>query len=272
VRDAGGIWSEKDLAQYRVIERQPIRIRYRGADIVSAALPSSGGIVLAIMLNTLTQLAAQRKDFTEPVTNIHYISEAMRRAYHDRAKYLGDSDFVQVPIERLLSSDYARQLAKTISSERATPSAELSTVGKDAADGNHTTHYSILDSEGNRVAATLSINYGFGSGFVVPGSGVLLNNEMDDFAAKPGVPNLYGLVGAEANAIAPGKRMLSSMSPTFVDDGRRLAILGTPGGSRIITMVLLGIMNFLDGMTAAEIVSAPQLLSRANPSSPVFRI
>jgi len=255
VRSAGGIWSEADLAQYRVVERQPIRIRYRNAEIVSATLPSSGGIVLAVIFNTLTQLSEGKAE-TDSVLNIHYIIEAMRRAYHDRAKYLGDTDFVKVPVDRLLSASYASELAKTISPERATPSSELSKIGSDSPESDQTTHYSIIDSEGNRVAATLSINYGFGSGFVAPGTGVLLNDEMDDFVAKPGVPNLYGLVGSTANEIASAKRMLSSMSPTFVDDGKRLAILGTPGGSRIITMVLLGIMSFLEGMSASEIVSA----------------
>ena len=253
VRTAGGIWSKEDLAQYQIVEREPIRLNYRGAKIISAALPSSGGIVLGIIFNTLTQLDAYE---AEAITKIHYTIEAMRRAYYDRANYLGDTDFVNVPVDRLLSAAYARELARTIETKRSTPSAKLSNTQKDILESDHTTHYSIIDAAGNRVAATLSINYGFGSGFVVPNTGILLNDEMDDFVAKPGVPNLYGLVGSDANKIAPGKRMLSSMSPTFVDDGKRLAVVGTPGGSRIITMVLSAIMHFLENDNAHKIVSA----------------
>ena len=255
VRDSGGIWSKADLAQYQIVEREPIRFNYRSASIVSAALPSSGGIVLGIIFNMLTQLDNQGGN---PVTKIHYTIEAMRRAYHDRALYLGDTDFVDVPVDRLLSTSHASRLAQTISAAKVMPSAELSNTGQGVLESDNTTHYSIIDGDGNRVAATLSINYAFGSGFVVPGTGILLNDEMDDFVAKPGVPNLYGLVGSEANTIAPGKRMLSSMSPTFVDDGKRLAILGTPGGSRIITMVMSAIMSFLESDSASEIVSAPR--------------
>ena len=258
VRDGGGIWSKADLAQYQIVEREPIRFNYRGARILSAALPSSGGIVLGIIFNMLTQLSQLNNQEANPITKIHYSIEAMRRAYHDRALYLGDTDFVDVPVDRLLSTSYASELAQTISASKATPSAELSDAGQGILESDNTTHYSIIDADGNRVAATLSINYAFGSGFVVPNTGILLNDEMDDFVAKPGVPNLYGLVGSEANTIAPGKRMLSSMSPTFVDDGKRLAILGTPGGSRIITMVMSAIMNFLENDSALEIVSAPR--------------
>ena len=211
--------------------------------------------MLGIIFNTLTQLDNQEAD---PVTKIHYSIEAMRRAYHDRALYLGDTDFVDVPIDRLLSTSYASELAQTISASKATPSAELSDTGQGVLESDNTTHYSIIDADGNQVAATLSINYAFGSGFVVPNTGILLNDEMDDFVAKPGVPNLYGLVGSKANEIAPGKRMLSSMSPTFIDNGKRIAILGTPGGSRIITMVMSAIMNFLANDSASEIVSAPR--------------
>ena len=253
VRNGGGIWHKEDLAQYQIVERNPIQINYRGAKIISATLPSSGGIVMGIIFNTLTQLDAHT---TDPITKIHYTVEAMRRAYRDRADYLGDMDFVEVPINRLLSNAYTRELAETIDAKQATPSSELSKTEGNTAESEHTTHYSIIDSDGNRVAATLSINYAFGSGFVVAGTGVLLNDEMDDFVVKPGVPNLYGLVGAKANEIAPAKRMLSSMSPTFVDDGKRFAVLGTPGGSRIITMVLSAIMRFLENDSAAEIVSA----------------
>ena len=243
VRAAGGIWTREDLAAYRVVEREPVRGTYRGIRVTSASLPSSGGIVLLEMLHVLEGYPLER---LAPATRVHLLVEAMRRAYRDRAVHLGDPDLVAVPVERLLSRDYAAGLRAGIRLDRATPSALLPGAAGEAA-GDHTTHFSILDAEGNRVAATLSINFPFGSGFVPPGTGVLLNDEMDDFAAKPGVPNLYGLVGGEANAIAPGKRPLSSMSPTFLDDGRRLAILGTPGGSRIITMVLLATLDFAAG-------------------------
>jgi gamma-glutamyltranspeptidase/glutathione hydrolase len=174
--------------------------------------------------------------------------EAMRRAYRDRAEYLGDPDFVDIPVGRLLHPRYADGLRAGIRPDRATPSEWLPGA-TDVPAGAHTTHFSILDTEGNRVAATASINYPFGSGFVVPGTGVLLNDEMDDFSMKPGVPNSYGLIGATANAVAPGKRPLSSMTPTFLDDGTRVAILGTPGGSRIITMVLAATLDFASGET-----------------------
>lgn len=253
VRRNGGIWRTEDLEQYRVVEREPVRIRYHGAEIVSAAPPSSGGLVLGIILNQLShfELAAMSE-----AVRVHHVVEAMRRAYRDRAEYMGDPDHVEMPTERLLSTDYAAAHAATIIPDRATPD-DADPINA-APQGTDTTHYSILDAEGNRVGATLSINYAFGSGFMAEGTGVLLNDEMDDFVAKPGVPNLYGLVGGHANAIAPGKRMLSSMSPTFVEDGDRLAILGTPGGSRIITMVLLGVFRFLEGANAEEIVRAPR--------------
>ena len=255
VREGGGIWSTRDLAEYRVVEREPVRGRYRDLSIVSAAPPSSGGVVLIEMLNVLEHFDLEHAD---PATRAHLVIEAMRRAYRDRAQYLGDPDFVSMPLDRLLSRDYARQLAEGIDPKRATPSDSLPPVTAGQGAGRHTTHFSILDAEGNRVAATLSINYPFGSGFVAPGTGVLLNDEMDDFAASPGTPNVYGLVGAEANSIAPGKRMLSSMTPTFLEGPRGLALIGTPGGSRIITMVLLGTLDFAAGRSAADIVAAPR--------------
>jgi gamma-glutamyltranspeptidase / glutathione hydrolase len=184
----------------------------------------------------------------------HLIVEAMRRAYRDRAEYLGDPDFVDVPVEALIHPWYAAGLARDIELDKASPS-----VGNlSREEGQDTTHFSILDKEGNRVAATLSINYPFGSGVVAAGTGVLLNDEMDDFSASPGVPNVYGLVGGEANAVAGGKRMLSSMSPTFVEDDRQVAVLGTPGGSRIITMVLLGILDMAQGKGPDDWVSRPR--------------
>ncbi|MCW9088712.1 MAG: gamma-glutamyltransferase [Gammaproteobacteria bacterium] len=254
VTSAGGNWQHADLQQYAVVEREPIRSRYRGLRITSAAPPSSGGVALATLLNILAQFPLERLD---KVQRSHLMVEAMRRAYRDRAEYLGDTDFVEVPLQRLTSSDYAAGLAASIRLDRATASRELPSATAEIG-GNHTTHFSILDHEGNYVSATLSINYPFGSGFVAAGTGVLLNDEMDDFSAKPGSPNAYGLVGAEANAIAPGKRMLSSMSPTFVSGPDGVAILGTPGGSRIITMVLLGILEVADGKGAGGWVSRPR--------------
>jgi len=254
VRGAGGIWSPEDLAAYKVVEREPVSFDYRDMHIVSAAPPSSGGVALATMLHILE---GYRLTGYDEAGRVHLIVEAMRRAYRDRAQYLGDPDFAQVPVQELIHPWYAAGLRASIRTDRATPSASLPGPGE-GGEGNHTTHFSILDREGNRVAATLSINYAFGSGFVAPGTGVLLNDEMDDFSAKPGVPNVYGLVGAEANAIAPGKRPLSSMSPTFVESKRGVAILGTPGGSRIITMVLLGILDLEEGHQPESWVSRPR--------------
>ena len=256
VRAAGGIWTAEDLEQYRVKVRRPITFTYRGARIVSAPPPSSGGVALAQIFNMLGSAPAAKTRADE----VHYIVEAMRRAYRDRSIWLGDADFVDVPLARLTNVAYAHTLAAGIDAARATPSAALrpTSAGERGGEGRDTTHFSIIDAEGNRVASTMSINYGFGCGFVAGASGVLLNNEMDDFVAKPGAANVYGLTGGAANAIAPGKRMLSSMSPTFVDDGARLAIIGTPGGSRIITMVLHGVRAFLAGGDAQAVVSAPR--------------
>ncbi|MGZ8242866.1 gamma-glutamyltransferase [Methylomagnum sp.] len=255
VLQAGGIWTERDLAEYRVIERPPLRGTYRGIQITTAAPPSAGGVGLLEMLNILD---AYNLDDLPEVTCKHLVVEAMRRAYHDREDHLGDPDFVAIPLLRLLSVHYADGLRSTIRLDRAMPSAYLSQPTAPESVGEHTTHFSILDKEGNAVAATLSINNAFGSGFVAPGTGVLLNDEMDDFAAKPGSPNIYGLVGGEANAIAPGKRMLSSMTPTFLDDGHRLGLLGTPGGSRIVSMVLLGVLDFAKGHGPESWVSVPR--------------
>lgn len=254
VRAAGGIWTVQDLSDYRVVERDPIRGDYQGIRITTAAPPSSGGVVLVTMFNIL---AGYDLTALDDATRTHVMVEAMRRAYRDRAEYLGDPDFVTMPIARLTHPFYAEGLRAAIRLDRATPSAELRAV-QPPVEGPHTTHFSILDREGNRVAATLSINYPFGAALVVPGTGVLLNDEMDDFSAKPGVPNAYGLVGAEANAIAPGKRMLSSMTPTFMETTDRVAILGTPGGSRIISMLLLGGLEFAAGKPAQAWVTRPR--------------
>jgi len=254
VQQAGGIWTREDLTGYQVKLRKPQVIHFRGNTITTASLPSSGGIVMAEMFNMLSQI---HYPTGSRLQRIHDEIEVMRRAYRDRALYLGDPDFVKVPVARLTSMAYARQLSADIRPDRATPSSELPGISEQPG-GNHTTHFSIIDRDGNRVSATLSVNYPFGSCFVPPGTGVLLNDEMDDFSAKPGTPNVYGLVGAEANSIAPGKRMLSSMSPTFVENKDRVAIIGTPGGSRIITMVFEGILAFIDGRNAKQIVSQPR--------------
>jgi gamma-glutamyltranspeptidase/glutathione hydrolase len=248
VRADGGIWSLEDLRAYRVVEREPVVTRYRGQSIVSAGLPSSGGVLIAQMLMMLEprDLAA-----LEPVDRVHYLVEVMRRAYADRARYLGDTDHVHVPLAQLLNRGRALRGAGQIDMRQATPSVPLADA---IGEGQDTSHFSVIDREGNRVAATLSINYPFGSGYMVEGTGVLLNDEMDDFSIKPGVANVYGLVGNAANAIAPGKRMLSSMSPTFVESGDRVTIIGTPGGSRIISMVLLGVLDAIDGRPVDEIV------------------
>ena len=241
VAKAGGIWTAEDLDNYQVVEREPVRGEYKGVKITSAALPSSGGIVLIEALNILSGYQLEQLD---EIKQKHIISEALRRAYHDRALYLGDSDFVEVPVKRLLNQDYAAGLRATISMDKATPSSMLMGNMQHKTEGRDTTHYSIIDKEGNRVTATSSINFPFGSGFVADGTGVLLNDEMDDFVSKAGDMNGYGLVGGVANAIEPGKRMLSSMSPTFIEDENRIALLGTPGGSRIISMILLAILDF----------------------------
>ena len=255
VHQAGGIWTLQDLKNYKTVERKPISTLYNGMKLISAPLPSSGGIVLASMFNMLNQYnypVMSRADQT------HITIEIMRRAYRDRAEFLGDSDFVDVPITMLTSTEHAQQLVKNIHLDRATSNNELEPVANSTGAGSNTTHFSVLDKEGNRVAATLSVNYLFGSCFVAPGTGFLLNDEMDDFSAKPGVPNAYGLVGAEANAIAPGKRPLSSMSPTFLENERGVAILGTPGGSRIITMVMLAALEYGNGGNAQAIVDRPR--------------
>ncbi len=255
VRAAGGIWTLEDLAEYRALEREPIVARLRGWRLVSAAPPSSGGVLLVQMLNMLSAIEPQPES---DIQRVHALVETMRRAYRDRARYLGDPDHVEMPIERLTHPHYAAGLIRDFDPTRATPSTSAETDAP-ASEGRDTTHFSILDREGNRVAATLSINYPFGSGFVPPGTGVLLNDEMDDFSAQPGVANAYGLVGGEANAIGPGKRMLSSMSPTFLESPEAVAILGTPGGSRIITMVLQGVLGAVDGVPLEEWIAQPRI-------------
>ncbi|MCF6218747.1 MAG: gamma-glutamyltransferase [Gammaproteobacteria bacterium] len=255
VQQAGGIWTHQDLENYTLIVREPIRSQYRNITLTSAALPSSGGIVLSTMLNILEGYPLDSMDGAQ---RTHLIVEAMRRAYRDRAEYLGDGDFIEVPQQLLTSKQYAAGLRAAIHPSQATPSKLLPGAMDDYEEGRDTTHFSIIDTQGNRVSATMSINYPFGSGFVPPGTGVLLNDEMDDFSSKPGTPNAYGLVGAEANAIEAGKRPLSSMTPSFLETAERVAILGTPGGSRIISMLLLATLEFAENSSVDAWVSRPR--------------
>ena len=244
VNNAGGIWTKDDLTSYQIIERKPITGIYKGIKITSAPPSSSGGIVLIEALNILSGYDLQKMD---ELTRKHLIIEALRRAYHDRSIYLGDSDFISIPVKRLLNEDYAAGQRSSIRFDKALPSNLLSSVSEYESEGINTSHFSIIDHEGNRVSATLSINFPFGSGFVASGTGVLLNNEMDDFDSLPGAVNGYGFVGGVANAIAPGKRMLSSMTPTFLESETDIAVIGTPGGSRITSMMLLAALDFVKG-------------------------
>ncbi len=254
VREAGGIWTLDDLAAYVVKERDPIRTMYGEYELVTAPPPSSGGVAIAEILNTLEPYPINDLG---TVLRTHLIVEAMRRAYRDRAIYLGDPDFVEVPVEMLTSQYYADGLRASIRPDRATPSSML--AGNDQIrEGTDTTHFSIIDADGNMVAATLTVNLPFGSAFMPPGTGLLVNNEMDDFSAKEGEPNAFGLIGFQANEIKPFKRPLSSMSPTFMIGADKRAVIGTPGGGRIITMVLLGILDFIKGNQPESWVSLPR--------------
>jgi len=251
----GGLIRATDLASYKAIERKPVMFDFQGFHFVSASLPSSGGMTLAEIFGMLKHddLKAMAS-----VDRAHLLIEAMKRAYRDRNQYLGDADFVAIPKD-YLDPKRLQRLRASIHMDRATPSSELGHTAEPSGDAANTTHFSIIDREGNMVAATLSINYGFGSGYVSPSTGILLNDEMDDFATRPGQPNAYGLVQGKANAVAPGKRMLSSMTPTFVIGPKRTFIVGTPGGSRIISMVLLASIGFmLDETPPANWVNAPR--------------
>lgn len=266
VRQAGGIWSLQDLAGYQVVEREPLRIHHRGFMLVTAPPPSSGGIALAQILNILS-------GYDYPAlpegSRLHLLIEAMRRAYRDRAEYLGDPDFVEVPEARLLSPDYAAGLRAGIHPQRATSSEALSPVAVSPSRPD-TTHFSIVDTQGNLVAATQTVNLLFGSALAVSGTGFVLNNEMDDFSVAPGVPNAFGLVGGAANAIAPGKRPLSSMTPTLLIGNGSVAAIGTPGGSRIITMVLLGLLELMAHGDAQLAVDQPRFHHQYLPDEVLF--
>ena len=254
VNKYGGAWTQADLASYKVKERTPIRIRYRDLDIVTAPPPSSGGVVLAEILQVLEGWDLAKLDEAQ---RVHYVVEAMRRAYHDRGLWLGDPDFVQMPIARLTSDKYAAGLRASILPDKATPSASLSDT-EPKHEGDNTTHFSIIDADGNLAAVTQTVNLAYGSGMVVDGGGFLLNDEMDDFALQAGTPNAFGVIGFDANAVAPGRRPLSSMSPTFMVGKERTAVLGAKGGSRIITMTLLGILGLEQGMSPAQIAAMPR--------------
>lgn len=271
VRAAGGIWQARDLDEYAVVEREPLLFHYRGLRVVSAPPPSAGGVVLAQALQMLSGFDWHSLERAEAA---HLVVEALRRAYQDRAYYLGDPGYVNIPLETLLAPDYLARRAASISRQTATASSWLDAsrpgLVPARARSTNTTHFSILDREGNRVAATLSINLPFGSGFLVPGTGILLNNELDDFALLAGTPNSYQLPGNEANALEPGKRPLSSMSPSFVEAPDRVAILGTPGGSRIISMVLLAILDVAADQPPDAWVRAPRYHHQFLPDQLLF--
>jgi len=253
VRAGGGIWTLEDLKNYRVVERKPLIGEYHGARIVTASPPSSGGIAVLDSLNILGGFDLHDED---SATRKHLIIEAMRRAYRDRAIFLGDPDFIKMPLQQLMSADYAAGQRSSIRADKAMPSDLLPGIESEPK-GMNTTHFSVLDAAGNRAAVTITVNLFFGSGYMPAGTGVLLNNEMDDFSTKPGRPNVFGLIGNTANSIAPNKRSLSSMSPTFVETQKGMMIIGSPGGSTIISQVLLGVLNYVDGMSAADIVKYP---------------
>lgn len=254
VRAAGGNWTLDDLAKYEAKEREPFAFDYRGWHIVTAPPPSSGGIAVAEILNMLSGYDLAKLD---RVHRVHLTVEAMRRAYRDRAEYLGDPDHVEMPLRMLTSPDYAAGLRASINPGKATPSDMLPGY-LNPPQGTHTSHFSIIDKDGNLVSGTQTVNLGLGSAFVVPGSGFVLNNEMDDFALVAGKPNAFGLVGNDRNAPKAGRRPLSSMTPSFLMKDDRVAVIGTPGGSRIITMVLEGMLAFIEGDSPKELVANPR--------------
>ncbi|WP_349971040.1 gamma-glutamyltransferase [Pseudomonas caspiana] len=254
VKAAGGIWKSEDLDQYQVATRAPLRFRLDDQrELISAPPPSAGGVALAQSLMMLQQLPWQQSD---KVQRAHYVLEVLRRAYRDRG-LLGDPDFVVNPLDHLLDREYLVHLAGSIDPHEATPSSNLEPSPR-WREGEHTTHFAVLDTDGNAVAATLSVNLPFGAAFTVPGTGVVLNDEMDDFAADPQGSNAYGLAGSKANSIAAGKRPLSSMSPSFLESPDEFAAFGTPGGSRIPSMVLLSMLEYLDDQPIARWPAVPR--------------
>jgi gamma-glutamyltranspeptidase/glutathione hydrolase len=255
VRRLGGVWTGEDLATYRLREREPLRIRHGEAEILTAPPPSAGGVALATGLAILERFPWRELG---PVDRAHLLAETWRRTFRDRAEHLGDPDFVEVPLGLLTHPAYGAGLAAAIRLDRASESAWLPGSGPSES-GADTTHFSIIDSEGHIATVTQTINLPFGAGIVVPGTGILLNNEMDDFALAEGQGNAYGLIGTPPNAPAPGKRMLSSMTPTIVIGGERVAALGSPGGSRIVSMVMLAVLDVLEGRSAEEVVARPRI-------------
>ena len=269
VREAGGRMTRGDLERYQPIIREPVRGAYRGYEIISMPPPSSGGVHLIEMLNILEGYTLKKLGAGSPAA-LHLMIEAMKLAYADRAEFLGDADVVHVPVERLTSKDYAAELRADIDPDHARPASEIrpeSTALGPGLGGVNTTHFSIVDQFGNAVANTTSLNLSYGSGLVAKGTGILLNNTLDDFAAQPGAPNAFGLIGGSANAPGPGKRPLSSMTPTIVlKDGKPQLVTGAPGGSRIITTVLQVIVNNLDfGQPIADAVAAPRVHHQWRP-------
>jgi gamma-glutamyltranspeptidase/glutathione hydrolase len=265
----GGLITSPDLASYRAVERQPLTGKYRGNfQLITAPPPSSGGIGLLQMMGML-EGTGYADAGAGSAASIHYLAEVMRRFFADRSEYMGDPDFVRVPLSGLLDPAYVARRRSTIDSERATPSEMIKPGHPSGAEALETTHYNVVDSQGNAVAVTYTLNGGYGSGVTVPGLGFLLNNEMDDFAAKPGSPNMFGLVQGEANAIQPNKRPLSSMVPTIIlRDGKLFMLAGSPGGSRIPSAVLQVILNVIDfGMNAQDAVDAPRLHHQWQPDT-----
>ena len=260
MESGGGLVDAESLAAYEPVIREPARGTYRGYEVLTMPPPSSGGISIVQMLNILENFPMAEFG-AGSADAVHALAEAARLAYADRSKHVGDPDYYDVPAEWLMSKAYAKQLAATIDIKRARPSAEVAPGVPAAYESPDTTHFSVIDSDGNVVSNTTTLNFSYGSGIAVSGAGFLLNNEMDDFSAKAGVPNAYGLLGAEANKIERGKRPLSSMTPTIVlDDGRAWFATGSPGGSRIITTVLQMVVNIIDhGMNIAEAEAAPRM-------------
>lgn len=255
-----GLITLEDMKGYQSVERKPIVGEYRGYKIVTMPPPSSGGIHLVQILNMLENYSLANSGSNSAET-IHYLAETMKLAYADRSEYLGDPDFVKIPVTGLTSKDYAKELIKTIDPDKARPAAEIKPGKPQPYESDQTTHYSVMDKAGNAVAVTYTLNLNFGSGIVAEGTGILLNNEMDDFSAKPGVANAFGLIGGDANAVEGKKRPLSSMTPTLVlKNDKPWLVTGSPGGARIITTVLQSILNTIDhGMNPAEAIVTPRV-------------
>lgn len=266
-----GLITREDLANYKVVERAPIRGTYRGYEIVTMPPPSSGGVHLIEMLNML-ETRPPHTSYGDSANDLHFLAEVMRRAYADRAVLLGDPDFVKVPTQGLISKAYARRRVGDIDPDKATPSSEIREGEPAPEESPDTTQISVIDRDGNMVSNTYTLNLSYGSGIVVPGTGILLNDEMDDFSAAPGQPNVYGLIGGAKNSIAAGKRPLSSMTPAFVfRNGKPYMALGAPGGARIITSVLQVILNVIDrGMNIADAIDAPRIHHQWKPDKILY--